>query len=378
MPDMAQTFDVCIRGAGIVGRTLALLLARERLRVALVAPSQPRSQQHKDVRAYALNTSSRAVLQSLRCWPDDEDATPVTGMQVFGDLDGQVQFDAASQEVEALAWIVDVPALEQRLSEAVRYQPQVEIVKEPVEAALTAVCEGRASSTRAEFGVDFSVTPYPQHAIATRLSCELPHGGIARQWFTPEGILAFLPMGGPEGYEVAVVWSLDKALVPVWLDSDEESFTARLQAISQNALGQLELISERATWPLQQAVADRWCGPSVHNSGQSWVLAGDAAHNVHPLAGQGLNLGLGDVQALARILQERDYWRSPADLKLLRQYERERKASLAPMGLAMDGLQQLFARPEVPVQMLRNWGMKGFERSGPLKSWMARQAMGLL
>nr|WP_186827453.1 FAD-dependent monooxygenase [Comamonas testosteroni] len=376
---MAQTFDVCIRGAGIVGRTLALLLARERLRVALVAPAQPKSQR-KDVRAYALNASSRAVLQSLRCWPDDEDATPVLGMQVFGDLDGQVQFDAASQDVQALAWIVDVPALEQRLAEAVRYQPQVEIVSEPVDAALTAICEGRASSTRAEFGVNFSVTPYPQHAIATRLECEISHGGIARQWFTPEGILAFLPMGGTDGHEVAVVWSLEKSLVPEWLDSDEESFTTRLQAISQNALGQLELVAERASWPLQQAVADRWCGSRAAESGEaaSWVLAGDAAHNVHPLAGQGLNLGLGDVQALARILQERDYWRSPADLKLLRQYERERKASLAPMGLAMDGLQQLFARPEVPVQMLRNWGMKGFERSGPLKSWMAKQAMGLL
>ena len=376
MPVMAQTFDVCIRGAGIVGRTLALLLARERLRVALVAPAQSRSQ-HKDVRAYALNISSRAVLQSLRCWPDDEDATPVTAMQVFGDLDGQVQFDAASQEVEALAWIVDVPALEQRLAEAVRYQPQVEIVKEPVAAALTAVCEGRASSTRAEFGVNFSVTPYPQHAIATRLQCELPQGGIARQWFTPEGILAFLPMGGPAGHEVAVVWSLEQSLVPGWLASDEQSFTTRLQAISQDALGQLELVAERASWPLQQAVADRWCGP-LPDAQQSWVLAGDAAHNVHPLAGQGLNLGLSDAQALARVLQERDYWRSPADLKLLRQYERERKAALAPMGLAMDGLQQLFARPEVPVQMLRNWGMKGFERSGPLKSWMAKQAMGLL
>ena len=376
MPIMAQTFDVCIRGAGIVGRTLALLLARERLRVALVAPAQSRSQ-HKDVRAYALNISSRAVLQSLRCWPDDEDATPVTAMQVFGDLDGQVQFDAASQEVEALAWIVDVPALEQRLAEAMRYQPQVEIVKEPVAAALTAVCEGRASSTRAEFGVNFSVTPYPQHAIATRLQCELPHGGIARQWFTPEGILAFLPMGGPAGHEVAVVWSLEQSLVPGWLASDEQSFTTRLQAISQDALGQLELVAERASWPLQQAVADRWCG-ALPDAQQSWVLAGDAAHNVHPLAGQGLNLGLSDAQALARVLQERDYWRSPADLKLLRQYERERKAALAPMGLAMDGLQQLFARPEVPVQMLRNWGMKGFERSGPLKSWMAKQAMGLL
>ena len=359
-----------------MGRTLALLLARERLRVALVAPPQARSQ-HKDVRAYALNASSRAVLQSLRCWPDDEDATPVVGMQVFGDLDGQVQFDAASQDVAALAWIVDVPALEQRLAEAVRYQPQVEIVAEPVEAALTAVCEGRASSTRTEFGVDFSVTPYSQHAIATRLRCELPHGGIARQWFTPEGILAFLPLGGPEGQEVAVVWSLERSLVPDWLQSDEESFTTRLQAISQDALGQLELTAERATWPLQQAVADRWCGPLSQNSAQSWVLAGDAAHNVHPLAGQGLNLGLGDVQALARVLQERGYWRSTGDLRLLRRYERERKAALAPMGLAMDGLQQLFSRSEVPVQMLRNWGMKGFERFGPLKDWMARQAMGL-
>lgn len=379
MPDMAQTFDVCIRGAGIVGRTLALLLARDRLRVALVAPAE-RNAQGRDVRAYALNASSKMVLESLRCWPDDEHATPVTGMQVFGDLDGQVQFDAASQEVEALAWIVDVPALEQRLAEAVRYQPQVEIVKEPVPAALTAICEGRASSTRAEFGVDFSVTPYSQSAIATRLRCELPHGGIARQWFTPEGILALLPLAGPEGNEVAVVWSLQQSLVEEWLHSDEETFAVRLQTISQYALGELQEIAPRAAWPLQQAVADRWCGTQMDASRtpRSWVLAGDAAHNVHPLAGQGLNLGLADAQTLARVLQERDYWRSTADTKLLRQYERERKAALAPMGLAMDGLQQLFARPEVPMQMLRNWGMKGFERSGPLKSWMAKQAMGLL
>ncbi|GGH53694.1 ubiquinone biosynthesis hydroxylase [Comamonas phosphati] len=375
MPAMAQTFDVCIRGAGIVGRTLALLLARERMRVALIAPPQRSQGAPRDVRAYALNLGSRAILESLRCWPDDEHATPVTGMDVFGDLDGRVQFDAASQDVDALAWIVDVPALEQRLAEAVRYQPLVEVVREPVDAPLTAVCEGRASSTRTEFGVAFSVTPYSQSAIATRLRCELPHGGIARQWFTPEGILALLPLAG---HEVAVVWSLEQSLVPEWLHSDAQSFTTRLQAISQNTLGQLELIADRASWPLQQAVADRWCGAMAHETRHSWVLAGDAAHNVHPLAGQGLNLGLADVQALARILQERDPWRSTGNTRLLRQYERERKAALAPMGLAMDGLQQLFARPEVPVQRLRNWGMKGFERSGPLKSWMARQAMGLL
>jgi 2-polyprenyl-6-methoxyphenol hydroxylase-like FAD-dependent oxidoreductase len=106
-------------------------------------------------------------------------------------------------------------------------------------------------------------------------------------------------------------------------------------------------------------------------------LAGDAAHNVHPLAGQGLNLGLADVQALAEVLRTRDYWRSVADLRLLRRYERERKAALVAMGLATDGLQQLFARQEAPWQALRNWGMKGFERSGPLKDFVTRRAMGM-
>lgn len=379
MPTMAQTFDVCIRGAGIVGRTLALLLARERLRVALVAAPPPAGDT-QDVRAYALNTGSRALLESLRCWPDAQHATPVTQMQVFGDLDGSVQFDAASQQVDALAWIVDVPSLEQRLAEAVRYQPQVELVDAPVNAALTAICEGRASSTRSEFGVDFAVTPYGQHAIATRLDCALAHGQVARQWFTSQGILALLPLNGPEGHEVAVVWSVAQEQVSDWLAASPEDFTAQLESLSQGALGQLQLSAPRVAWPLQQAIANHWCGSlqtAVAQDSRSWVLVGDAAHNVHPLAGQGLNLGLGDVQTLARVLQERDYWRSVGDMRALRRYERERKAALAPMGLAMDGLQQLFTRSEAPLQMLRNWGMKGFERSGPLKDWMARQAMGL-
>ncbi|WP_027017245.1 FAD-dependent monooxygenase [Comamonas composti] len=369
---MAQTFDVCIRGAGIAGRALALLLARERLSVALVAGPKP---QAADVRAYALNASSRTLLQQLRCWPDEEHATAVTQMQVFGDLDGSVQFDAASQGVDALAWIVDVPALEQRLAEAVRYQPMVEVVSEPVDAPLTAVCEGRSSRTRSEFGVDFAITPYPQHALATRLRCELPHGQSARQWFSNEGILAFLPLDGAQGQEVGVVWSTAPEQAQAWQAADAQDFAEHLQAISQNALGSLSLSAARMCWPLQQAAADHWCGRMPGDAARSWVLVADAAHNIHPLAGQGLNLGLGDVQALARILQERAYWRSTADLRLLRRYERERKAALAPMGLAMDGLQQLFARPEVPVQMLRNLGMKGFERLGPVKHWVARQAM---
>ena len=376
---MAKTFDICIRGAGVVGRTLALLLARERLRVALVEAPNTTAASSGDVRAYALNAASRQLLDSLRSWPDPAHATAVAEMQVFGDQGGAVHFDAATQGADALAWIVDVPALEARLAEAVRYQPQVEVVGEPVPASLTVVCEGRASRTRSEFGVDFEVTAYEQHAIATRLICERPHGQVARQWFLPDGgILAFLPLDGAQGNSVAVVWSVLKEQVPQLLTLAPQEFAEHLETASQGALGVLQLIGERAAWPLQQARANRWCGALPAQGGQprSWVLAGDAAHNVHPLAGQGLNMGLADAQTLAHVLHGRDYWRTVADLRLLRSYERERKAAMLPMGLATDSLQQLFARTEGPVQALRNWGMKGIERSGPLKQWMARQAMG--
>ncbi|MCD6079676.1 MAG: 2-octaprenyl-3-methyl-6-methoxy,4-benzoquinol hydroxylase-like protein, partial [Ramlibacter sp.] len=117
------------------------------------------------------------------------------------------------------------------------------------------------------------------------------------------------------------------------------------------------------------AQAQRWCGPG-------WVLAGDAAHNVHPLAGQGLNLGLADAEVLARVLHGREYWRALGDEKLLRRYERARKADVMAIGWTTDGLQQLFAQPTEPWSLLRNWGMRGFDRSGPLKHWVVRQAMG--
>ena len=142
---MSKPFDVCIRGGGVVGRTLALLLARERLHVALVArPAPARDPAEKpasqDVRAYALNSASHQLLASLRAWPDASAATPVREMRVWGDDGGRLDFSAPPAETDAaLAWIVDVPALERQLAEAVRYQPQIEALEAPVKAALTVI-----------------------------------------------------------------------------------------------------------------------------------------------------------------------------------------------------------------------------------------------
>ncbi|QEA12383.1 FAD-dependent monooxygenase [Comamonas flocculans] len=372
---MAQSFDICIRGAGIVGRTLALLLAQSGLRVALVAAP---ARQGADVRAYALNAASRGTLQALRAWPQPEHATAVAQMQVWADGEGSVAFDAARQGVEALAWIVDVPALEQRLQDAIGFQSQVQMLDAPVAAPLTVVCEGRASAARAQLGVEFAATPYGQDAIATRLRCELPHAAVARQWFGADGsILAFLPLAGSQGNSVAVVWSVAHASSSHWLACDEAQFLAALQAASRQALGRLELAAPRACWPLVQARALRWSGTVSGTREQAWVLAGDAAHAVHPLAGQGLNLGLADAVALAHTLRTRETWRGLADLRPLRAYERERKAQVQLAMLAMDGLQQLFARDGALPGRLRNHGMTAFDHCAPLKRWASRHAMGV-
>lgn len=381
---MAYTHDICIRGAGIVGRSLALLLARQSLRIALVDPLREAAK--PDVRAYSLNAVARALLEDLRCWPEASAVTPVRGMEVFGDEGGHLHFGASEQGADELNWMVDVPALEARLAAAVEFQPRIDVVSEAVPAPLTIVCEGRASQTRAELGVAFEVTHYDQHAVAARLNGERPHGGVARQWFRfgpvqglsqPQAeILALLPLGGEGGRELALVWSVHPDRAQELLAMAPESFAQELGGACSFALGRMQLSSDRALWPLQLARAARWTGRMPGRTDQSFALAGDAAHALHPLAGQGLNIGLGDAVELARVIRDKEYWRPLDDLKLLRRYERARQADVIAMGLVTHGLQRLFAGTGRVWPQLRNIGLSGFDRSGPLKRWMTRQAMG--
>jgi 2-polyprenyl-6-methoxyphenol hydroxylase-like FAD-dependent oxidoreductase len=374
MNSMTSNFDVCIRGSGMVGSSLALLLARLRLRVALVgSPTQA-----DDVRAFALNASSQALLTDLRCWPNPQHATPVHTMQVWGDAGGHVQFQSPTPQ--GLTHIVDVPALEALLAEAVDFQHSIERVSAPVQAKLTVVSEGRNSQTRQELGVVFDTLPYQQHGLATRVRSTLPHRLTAFQWFKQSqgelDILALLPLGGPQGHEMAVVWSLPSDKVNAMQQLSAAELSTALTQASQDTLGQLEVTSAVQTWPLQLAQAKNWSGRFEH--GGAWVLAGDAAHTIHPLAGLGLNLGLADVRELAAVLQTRettDYWRDLNDSHLLRRYERARKAGMQSTWLACDGLQRLFNHPNTLVQSARNWGMNNFNHIKTLKQWAVQQAM---
>ena len=379
-PGSTRRFDVAIRGAGVVGQTLALLLARDRLRVALIGNTRAESGQ-PDVRAYALNAASRELLRSVRAWPETDDntaqpsaITPVNAMRVWGDDGGELNFSASDQGSDALTWIVDVPALEQRLSDAVGFQGSIERLTETPAAALTVVCEGKRSQTRDQLGLAFDVRPYAHKAVAARLRCELPHGGVARQWFANGEVMALLPLGGAQGNSVALVWSVPSAQADAWLQSEPSTLAQAVQARSANTLGTLHMESPAQAWPLELSRAQRWIARTATGG---VALAGDAAHAMHPLAGQGLNVGLADVAELARVLHEREYWRDLGDLKLLRRYERARAADVSTMSWVTDGLFGLFAHTDTRIQALRNWGMKGFERSGMLKHWVARRASGL-
>jgi 2-polyprenyl-6-methoxyphenol hydroxylase-like FAD-dependent oxidoreductase len=373
-----ESYDVCVRGGGIVGRCLALSLARQGLQVALVpgaAEAGAGAAASGDVRAYALSAVSVDLLRQLKVWDGlpAGAATAVHDMHIEGDAAGAgLDFSAWEAQVGELAWIVDVAVLERQLAEAVRFAPHLAVVAPdapPPQAALTALCEGKASATRSALGVRMQTHRYGHRAIATRLVAREPHLNRARQWFRAPDVLALLPMDAPEpGRSYALVWSLPDERAAALLALPDAEFEQALEEATGGVCGKLELAAERAAWPLMIAEAESWCGPG-------WVLLGDAAHVVHPLAGQGLNLGLADVVTLARVIAERESWRRLDDEKLLRRYVRERAAPTWAMGRVTDGLLNLFSSPQPAAQELRNRGMTLVNHVAPLKRWLVGRAL---
>ncbi len=362
---------ILVRGAGAVGLTAALALSRQGLTVALQGSlAEPAL---ADIRAYALNAASVRLLTQLKVWeaiPADA-RTAVHEMHVEGDAPGAaLDFSAWQQSLSELAWIVDAAELEAALRAAVRFAPHVTVVGAEVPAALQVLAEGKHSVARAALGVAMPRHAYGQRAIGARLHASLPHAGLARQWFRSPDVLALLPMDMPTaGHGLALVWSVPDARADELMALPDAEFLARLHEATGGAAGALTLTSARAAWPLALAQAERLHGPG-------WVLVGDAAHVVHPLAGQGLNLGLADVATLAEVLAAREAWRPLGDAKLLSRYARQRLAPVRAMAQLTDGLLHLFASPQPLVKELRNRGLSLVNQLPPLKRLLTGRALG--
>jgi 2-polyprenyl-6-methoxyphenol hydroxylase-like FAD-dependent oxidoreductase len=370
-----DAFDICVRGAGVVGHGLALSLARQGLRVALLA--EPTTPTGPDVRAYALNTASVASRHAV---------TAVHQMRIESDQGNTLEFSAWQQRVSALAWIVDAALLEQALGNAVRYAPHITRVSDLPTATLVALCEGKNSSTRQRLGIAFHQHNDGHCAIVARVSASVGHQHTAHQWFRSPDVLALLPFGQEQGVtdedcvearvskvslpepSFSLIWSMPGPQAQTLMALDEAQFQAQLQQATQGQCGDLQLSSARVLWPLCHGHAQSWCGPG-------WVLLGDAAHVVHPLAGQGLNMGLADVAALSQTLAQREPWRSLADARLLRRYERQRQLHTVAMGQLTHGLLQLFSSEQPVLKRLRNQGLGWFNHLTPIKRWAAARAI---
>lgn len=376
--------DIAVHGSGITAHTTALLMAGLGLRVQVTAvPSSSHTAAVRDIRAYAVNHASKATLTLAGAWPDDTHAdwlTPVHQMRVFGDTSGQLDFNSPDGMTNLpVAWMADVPALENTLRRLVSTHSRITPVAKGAEpeGTLNVLCEGKHSAWRSRLGIDTAPVHYPHRALAARLRSAQPHGGVAQQWFDGNTILALLPVGGAGGCDLAMVWSMPQAQCDEWTRKSETADGVRelLQAIgtaSRHGFSQLEILSGPVGFGLTRSLATQWVLPGV-------ALVGDSAHTIHPLAGLGLNMGLADVQALLDVVGARRKGQTVADMRVLRRYQRSRAASTADLQFATHTLFHLFTQPWAktqPVQSLRNWGMLAVNAAKPLKRWVQAQGMG--
>lgn len=403
--DNIADFDLIIVGAGMAGAALALAVADLPIKVALIEaqavregwPQIDESVVDYDARVSALTESSRTFLAELGAWSDiaDRRACAYTDMEVWdAEGTGRIHFAASEVKRAALGHIVENRLINASLISSLRENARVKcffgmpvetmsrqqglislnlIGGKVVRSPLVVAADGANSKIRDWAGFTTREWDYHHHAIVTTVETERPHQNTAWQRFLPEGPLAFLPLPDEAGDQryCSVVWSAKPDMVEQLMSLEDDEFCQQIAAKFEHRLGAVVACSRRFSFPLRQRHAADYVCDGV-------VLLGDAAHTIHPLAGQGINLGFQDAMVLAeecRRATERGL--SLADTAVLNRYQRRRKGANLAMMAMMEGFQHLFETPAMPLRLLRNMGMRWLDSALPLKRQIIVKAMGL-
>jgi len=378
---------IAVAGAGPVG--LAFACACRGFEVQVFDPAPPAAlpgEGEYDPRVYALSPGTRSFLRDIGAWEAMEASriAPVRRMEIFGDAGGRMSFSGRAGA--PLAWMVEADRLTRALEKLAVSLPGVEVMRgsHPVElgsnaeSAFVVLADGRRidadllvgadgadSRVRALLGLSAEAHDYGEDATVANFETEHSHGDAARQWFGADGVLAWLPL---PGRRMSIVWSAPKEKAEALAVLDDRAFERRVREAGGAALGDLRLVSKRVRFPLRLVRVGRIVAPGV-------ALIGDAAHAVHPLAGQGANLGFQDARVLAEELAARSPIERPGDLRVLRRYARARREDVTAMQFVTDRLDALFASDRPFVGDLRNAGL-GMVQSQPwLKSLLRDRAM---
>ena len=378
-------FDVVVVGAGPVGASLAAALRG--LRVALVgADAMPAraAGEALDARVYAVSPGNVDFLRRLGAWQSvpQERVCPVYAMHVFGDDGARIDFDAYRAGVEALAWIAEDAVLQAALgasAAAELFAPaeaaSIELGAEHaalrlgdgrvLHAALVVGADGARSFVRRAAGIAAADASYGQTAVVANFACARPHRNAAWQWFQGGPVLALLPLPGAR---VSMVWSLPETQAERVARLEPDRLCAEVEAATHGVVGSLSLVTAPRSFALRRLRSRKIVAPRV-------ALVGDAAHVIHVLAGQGLNLGLQDARVLAEILLAREPVRSLGDPALLRRYERRRAEPVLAMDSVVHGLFRLFGAPGPAAARLRSNGLNLTDRLAVVKNLLIREAM---
>ena len=387
-----SSFDVVIVGAGLVGSSQALALHDAGLSVAVIearpAATLP-GDDSWDNRIYAISPGSVRFLARLNVWQElpTERVTRIEAMAIFGD-DGvaRLDFNAYEAGLGELAYIVENRELQAQLMRKLHAANAIKLFcpaectaldiseaaahltladGQTLRANLIVAADGAHSWVRSQAGIAAHDKDYQQLGVVANFATELAHQGVAYQWFSAQGVLAYLPL---PGNRISIVWSVQQALASELLQLPAADLCERVASAGKMQLGKLELISAASAFPLHLIEPEQLIKPRV-------ALIGDAAHQVHPLAGQGVNLGLADARELAAVLMNRGV-REVGDRVLLRRYERARREEIFAMQLATDGLQGLFDQPQPLIAWARNAGLAATNRFTWVKHQLVKQALG--